>query len=234
MKRILKYSLAVLLCFITSIPVVTLAASITALHFVGFKLASGEDVEVCTEYFKSFKMNFAQSLPFLVIILAVGAGLFYSWKSLLSSGDGNMIMIFLVFIATCLYFSFESMSTYLLSKFANTTKRLMLITIYAVTKRIDLMIKLSVAQSAVVAVPVLIYYINPSVVSLIIAIVLFIILLIGYEVLASKAVLPVFEMLIKEQEESLAKRAAEAEASEASEEESGETKEENSAESTEE
>lgn len=215
MKKIGKYCLAVLLCFITSIPVITLADSITALHFVGFKLASGDDVDVCKEYFKSFKLNFVQSLPFLAIILVAGAGVAYSWRNLFTGeGDVNMVLLFLVFIATALYFSFECMSTYFLSKFVNSTKRLMLITIYAVTKRIDLMMKLSIAEIGVIAVPVIIYCVNPSTISLAIAIILFVILLIVFEIFSSKAVLPIFDMLLREQEESIAKREAEAKAKE--------------------
>ena len=60
------------LWLITSIPIVTIGASTTALYYVTLKLVRDEDGYTIRSFFKSFKENFKQSTIIWLIMLAVG------------------------------------------------------------------------------------------------------------------------------------------------------------------
>ena len=63
--------LANLLFIITSLPVVTIGASITSLYRVTFKIFNGDEVGVWRDFFDSFKGNFKKAtiiwIPYLII-----------------------------------------------------------------------------------------------------------------------------------------------------------------------
>lgn len=208
MKKLGKYILVAVLGIIFSIPVITLANAITSMHFVAFKLADDADVNVCKEFFKSFKQNFVQSLSFLVILLLFGFALGYLWFSAFTTGEEvSILALGMLLFGSIIYFNFESMSTYLLAKFENTTKRLLIVSIYAITKNLDLMVKLSLYECAMVAIPLAVYFINPCITTLIIASVIFFIMVVGFEMLSSKKINPIFDSLIKKREEEEAAKA---------------------------
>lgn len=64
-----------LLFIATSIPVVTLGASLTALNFTAMRIATGECGSVSSDYFRSFRQNFRQATLAGVILLLLGAAL---------------------------------------------------------------------------------------------------------------------------------------------------------------
>ena len=55
----------------TSIPVVTLGASLTALNFTAMRIATGECGSVSTDYFRSFRQNFRQATVVALILLCL-------------------------------------------------------------------------------------------------------------------------------------------------------------------
>ena len=61
-----------ILWMITSIPIVTIGASITALYYVTLKLVRDEDGYTIKSFFKSFKENFKQSTIIWLIMLVIG------------------------------------------------------------------------------------------------------------------------------------------------------------------
>ena len=61
------------LWLITSIPIVTIGASTTALYYVTLKLVRDEDGYTIRSFFKSFKENFKQATIIWLILMAVGA-----------------------------------------------------------------------------------------------------------------------------------------------------------------
>lgn len=63
-----------LIWFVCSIPIVTVGASTTALYYVMLKLARGEEGNVTSMFFRSFKENFKQATVLWLIML--GAGIF--------------------------------------------------------------------------------------------------------------------------------------------------------------
>ena len=61
-----------LIWFVCSIPIVTVGASTTALYYVMLKLARGEEGNVTSMFFRSFKENFKQATVLWLIMLAAG------------------------------------------------------------------------------------------------------------------------------------------------------------------
>lgn len=62
----------------TSIPVVTLGASLTALNFTAMRIATGECNSVTGDYFRSFRRNFRQATVILLLLLAL-IGVLAAW-----------------------------------------------------------------------------------------------------------------------------------------------------------
>lgn len=67
-----------LLFVATSIPVVTLGASLTALNFTAMRLATGECNSVTDDYFRSFRRNFRQATVIAIVLLAL-IGVLAAW-----------------------------------------------------------------------------------------------------------------------------------------------------------
>lgn len=202
MKRFGKYVLNTFLGIICALPVITLCTSITAMHFVNFKLQKDDSVNVFKEFFKSFRQNFVQSIVFLIIIGGVGTLVGWSWVSLFTAeGDFSYIIGGLLLVATLIFFNFECVSTYLLAKFENTTKRLILITIYASVRHMDVVTKASFMEAAMIAVPALIICVNPNIVTFSIGVVIFLALCVAFQIISSKLIIPIFDELIKQNEE---------------------------------
>lgn len=66
-----------LLALLCCIPIVTIGASLTAMHYIALKIARNEDYYIVRGFFKSFKENFKQAtivwlLLLLVIVVLVG------------------------------------------------------------------------------------------------------------------------------------------------------------------
>ncbi len=71
MSKIADLMILNLLFIVTCIPVITIGASMTAMHYVLIKLSRNEGSSVAQMYFKSFKENFAQSTILWLVNLAV-------------------------------------------------------------------------------------------------------------------------------------------------------------------
>lgn len=201
MKTIPKYLLNVLLCILTCAPVITIADSITAMHFVNFKLAEDPNVNVAKEFSKSFKQNFKQSLVLEVLFLVLGINFAVAWVGQLSDIENvsTFVVVVLAF-GTILFFMFEGISTYLLAKFDNTVKRMLLLSVYTMGANLETAIKIALADCCVVGIPVLIVAVNPSEVSFTVAIFVCLVLFVACEMLSSKWMLPIFKALIESQE----------------------------------
>lgn len=71
-----------LLFIATSIPVVTLGASLTALNFTAMRIATGECGSVSSDYFRSFRQNFRQATLAGLILLLLAAAL-WAWYAVI-------------------------------------------------------------------------------------------------------------------------------------------------------
>lgn len=66
------------LFIVTSLPLVTLGASLTALNFTAMRIATGRCNSVTGDYFRSFRQNFRQATV-LALVLAVLAAVLAAW-----------------------------------------------------------------------------------------------------------------------------------------------------------
>ncbi|GAA4488104.1 YesL family protein [Microbacterium panaciterrae] len=78
LTRIADLMILNLLFLATSIPLVTLGASLTALHFTALRIGLGECTSVSGDYFRSFRSDFRQATGILGIFAAL-AVVFAAW-----------------------------------------------------------------------------------------------------------------------------------------------------------
>lgn len=116
--------------FLCCIPVVTIGASTTAFFYVAGKKVRGQDVSITKDFFKSFKLNFKQSLPITIFFLIAWCSgfLYYQMgKQIIEAGNPQGIEKFIPL--TALIYNFETivMTVYVfavLSRFHMKTKNL--------------------------------------------------------------------------------------------------------------
>lgn len=73
-----------LLFIVTSIPVVTLGASLTALNFTAMRIGTGECLSVSGDYIRSFQQNFRQATV-IGLLLALLAVVLAAWDYVIAS-----------------------------------------------------------------------------------------------------------------------------------------------------
>ena len=110
-----------ILTLVCCMPIITVGASMTALHYSALKIARGEECYITKDYFKSFKENFKQGTIIWLIQLAIVlllVGDFY----IIEKADvelGSKMQILLMVVAIMVLFT--SMFIYpVLAKFENT------------------------------------------------------------------------------------------------------------------
>lgn len=113
-----------ILTMICCAPIITVGASLTAMHYMALKIVRGEECYITKDYFKSFKANFKQAtliwLLMLFIILVL-IGDFYIMKNSGLEFSGTMQMLLMVVVIIVL---FTSMFIFpVLAKFDNTILR---------------------------------------------------------------------------------------------------------------
>lgn len=113
-----------LVALICCIPIVTIGASLTALHYVTLKMARDEEGYVIRSFFKSFKQNFKQATGIWLIFLGTFAVLYVDfWILKEEVGTFFLVLKGVLLVATVL-----ALFTFLyvwpvLSKFDNTVLR---------------------------------------------------------------------------------------------------------------
>jgi len=75
LTRIADLMILNVLFLVTSLPLVTLPASLTALCFVSLRIATDEDRTITGDYFRSFRQNFRQATFIGLLMAVVGAAL---------------------------------------------------------------------------------------------------------------------------------------------------------------
>ena len=113
------------LTMICCIPIVTVGASITALHYVSIKMVRNEEGYLTKNFFKSFRQNFFQATVLWVLmlfILAVAGADFY----FLSMMEGTVVEVVKIGLyAVFLFFLCSSIYWFpLLSKFENSLRNI--------------------------------------------------------------------------------------------------------------
>ncbi|WP_310605040.1 YesL family protein [Anaerosporobacter sp.] len=124
MSSLADYILLNFLWLICCLPIVTIGASTTALHYVTMQTAREEHGYIARNFFRSFKENFKQSTIIWVIMFLVGAILtfnvsfWFTMKSTTGNILGTLVSVALLLYAFTLFYVFP-----LLSRFNNTVKQ---------------------------------------------------------------------------------------------------------------
>ena len=157
MGRLADLCLLNIIFVICCIPVVTIGASLTALHYVTLKMVRNEESYIVRSFFKSFKQNFKQATIINIIMLLLG-GLLYLDLNIVNQMKNTMghilFVIFIVFIIV-----YVMVFTYLypsLAKFYNTIRQTFLNALLMSILHLPytiLMILVSAVPFAILAVP---------------------------------------------------------------------------------
>lgn len=114
-----------MLWLLTSLPLVTMGASTSAMYYVAFKYAGKQDDSVIKPYFRAFKENFKQAtllwIPHSLIGLMLAAELFY-----LSRSETATIWWIIFGILTALYLLISAMLYPMLARYENTTRSIII------------------------------------------------------------------------------------------------------------
>ena len=108
---------------ICCLPIVTIGASLTALHYVTLKMARNEESYIIRSFFKSFKQNFKQATVINLIMLAVAAILYMDLR-IVGNISGTMSQVlYIVFFAFGILYMMVFLYIYpVLAKFYNSIK----------------------------------------------------------------------------------------------------------------
>ncbi len=113
-----------LLTLICCIPVVTIGASLTALHYVSLKMARNEEGYIIRSFFKSFKQNFKQATGIWLIFLAIFGILFVDFWILKDMMETFYLVIKgILLVATVVTLFAFTFVFPVLAKFDNTVLR---------------------------------------------------------------------------------------------------------------
>lgn len=112
-----------ILFLVTSVPIVTVGASLTALNYVVLRMASGTEGQVARDYFRSFRKNFRQATVIWLLLLLFAFILQYDIRLALGGG-GTMSSVILGFgIVGCVALVLELLYVFpILAKFDNTVR----------------------------------------------------------------------------------------------------------------
>ena len=108
---------------ICCLPIVTIGASLTALHYVTLKMARNEESYIIRSFFKSFKQNFKQATIINLIMLVLGAILYLDLNIVNYFGKPVSQILYILFIAFCIVYLMVFLYIYpVLAKFYNSIK----------------------------------------------------------------------------------------------------------------
>jgi uncharacterized membrane protein YesL len=111
---------------VTSLPLITLGASCTAVYYVMLKMVRNEEGYLWKGYWKAFRENFKQSTVLWLLLLVLGlffAGdiyYYYVQQNTITSGIQALFMGFMLVLVIVLLYVFP-----IISRFSNTTGKLL-------------------------------------------------------------------------------------------------------------
>ena len=108
---------------ICCLPVVTIGASLTALHYVTLKMARNEESYIIRSFFKSFKQNFKQATIINLIMLLIAGVLYFDTNIVRQMGGSMSKVLYIIFIALGIIYLAVFLYIYpVLAKFYNSIK----------------------------------------------------------------------------------------------------------------
>lgn len=176
-----------LLWLICSIPIITIGASTTAVHYVCIKLIKGEEMAVKDAFFKSFKQNIIQSTIIwsMFIVFAIGLGSSFVYLFLVSK-DSNTILKILIGITTLIVVLSYVYTLPLIARYMNTLKKQILNSVMISVRYLDRTVKIILMFAVFIAIG---FY------SVTIAVVLFLLLATCIFYVITSYMLPVYDFL---------------------------------------
>ena len=123
MGRVADLIMLNVVCLICCLPIVTIGASLTALHYVTLKMARNEESYIIRSFFKSFKQNFKQATIINLIMLVIAAILYMDLNIVPNLGGTMSQVLYILFIAFGIIYLMVFLYIYpVLAKFYNTIK----------------------------------------------------------------------------------------------------------------
>ena len=124
MSRIADLMILNLLFLLTSIPIFTIGAGLTALNTVVFRLGTDEEGSTAKDYFRAFKENFGQSTGlFLILLLIMSTAFFNAALFYTMGGLFHLIWIIAAALLTLAVFIF-SYAFPLMSQFNSNNRQI--------------------------------------------------------------------------------------------------------------
>lgn len=122
LSRLTDVILLNLLCVLCCIPVITVGASLTALHYVTLKMVKGEEGYILRSFFKSFRDNFKQATVIWLLLFVLILLFLVDVQVLRSAGTQLPRILSIVIYAVFLLVAMTAMYVFpVLSRFCNTT-----------------------------------------------------------------------------------------------------------------
>lgn len=113
-----------ILTMVCCIPIITVGASFTALHYMALKIVRNEECYITRGFFKSFKENFKQATAIWFILLLVVAILAGDFYIIFKSEIELHKVIKIIILAAAMLVLFTATFVFpVLAKFDNTVKR---------------------------------------------------------------------------------------------------------------
>ncbi len=110
-----------ILTLICCIPIITVGAAFTSMHYVALKIVRNEESYITRSFFKSFKTNFRQATLIWLMLLAVAAVLGGDYYIITKSGiQFSQVMIVLIMAAAVLVICTALYVFPVLARFDNT------------------------------------------------------------------------------------------------------------------
>lgn len=123
MGRVADLVILNVIFLICCLPIVTIGASLTALHYVTLKMARNEESYIVKSFFRSFKQNFKQATIINVIMLLIGVVLYLDMHIVTGMSGSLSQVLYIIFIAFGFLYLIVFLYIYpVLSKFYNSVK----------------------------------------------------------------------------------------------------------------
>jgi len=128
LTRIADLMILNVLFLVTSIPLVTLPASLTALSFVSLRIASDTDRTITGDFVRSFRQNFRQATVLGLLVAAAGAAL-TAWyvvvTQLVTDGIARFVLLAVWFVLVFVALMWALYVFPYLAKFEGSTREVL-------------------------------------------------------------------------------------------------------------
>lgn len=124
MSRVADLIILNVVFIVCCIPIVTIGASVTAMHYVTLKMARNEESYIVKGFFKSFRENFKQATIIWLILLVAGLllGIDFRIVQQVESTGLLKVVTYGLYLVALIYAMILSYIFPLLAKFDNTIK----------------------------------------------------------------------------------------------------------------